>query len=97
MFGQGKLSVEKILEADEGESFKYVRHSGGFSFGADWETHRYMIPKDCEPLSAGSFYIFKGGIRINREGSLTLHLNPDEEDSKRLSVLFGIPCSFRDP
>lgn len=96
MFGQGGMSAEKVRESGEGTSFKYVRHSGGIVIGEMWETHRYMVPKNCEPLSAGYFHLFPDGVLISREKSLTLDLGPDSEDPDRLSKFLGIQCYFKE-
>jgi len=94
MFGQGKLTVEKILCGEPGDCFKYVRHSKGFSFDTMLAAHKFMVPEGCEVLSAGVFYMRKDCLSVYHMGSITLKVSPDSEDPQRLSEIFRIPCEF---
>lgn len=96
MFGQGLLRPAEILLAEEGECFKYVRHSEGFSFDSVDACHEFMVPQGCTPMSAGSFYMGNNGIILFREGSISLGLDPDVGDPKRLENLLGMVCSFQE-
>lgn len=96
MFRSREVSVEEIRKAEPGDSFKYVRHTGGFAFGTMYDTHRYMIPEGCEALSAGSFYRATGEFRLFHEESLSLRIGPDKEDPDRLSEVLGTPCVLKE-